>query len=337
MKKSRLLLIFISASLVLTGCNTKKSNKKSKSSSIPTTSEKSSSGSSKSSGGSTSSSGSTSTSQSTSSSGSSSTSVTPPEEQVIDNMYLNKQTIDLIVGKTDNSLFVYFSPEDVDSSYKEGYWESSNTGVVSVSAYGVLTGVSAGEAVVSYVTTKEAHVASCTVYVYNSSSDIHKEYVKVTDADSIKAGDIIMFGCPEFNVAASLDKVSGYVKTTSASFSSDGNTLLSPSADVASYYVGNGKNGGLTLETQANTYLMGKSTAGGNDLSYLDNTKGQIEWIFEIPSGYSKIFCVNFNIEQDLWVMFNKISNDDIRMRIYDSNETELLKLPTIYRLTVIR
>lgn len=336
MKKSRLFLVFISASLVLAGCNTKKSSKKNKSSFSVTTSERSSTSSSRSSGSS-SSGGTSHSSSSSSTSGSTSTSVVPPEEQVIDNMYLNKQTIDLIVGKTDNSLFVHFSPTDVDSSYKEGYWESSNTGVVSVSAYGVLTGVSAGEAVVSYVTTKEAHVASCTVYVYNSSSDIHKEYVKVTDADSIKAGDIIMFGCPEFNVAASLDKVSGYVKTTSASFSSDGNTLLSPSDEIASFYVGNGKNGGLTLETQDNRYLMGKSTAGGNDLSYLDNTKGQIEWIFEIPSGYSKIFCVNYNLDQDLWVMFNKISNDDIRMRIYDSNETTLLKLPSIYRLTVIR
>ena len=335
MKKSRLFLVFISASLVLAGCNSKKSSKKNKSSSV-ITSERSTSDSSKSSVSS-SSSGTSHSSSSSSTSVSTSTSVVPPEEQVIDNMYLNRQTIDLIVGKTDNSLFVNFSPTDVDSSYKEGYWQSSNTSVVSVSPYGLLTGISSGEAVVSYVTTKEAHVASCTVYVYSSSSDIHKEYIKVTDADSIKAGDIIMFGCPEFNVAASLDKVSGYVKTTSASFSSDGNTLLSPSDEIASFYVGSGKNGGLTLETQDNRYLMGKSTAGGNDLSYLDNTKGQIEWIFEIPSGYSKIFCVNYNLDQDLWIMFNKISNDDIRMRIYDSNETTLLKLPSIYRLTVIR
>ena len=63
-------------------------------------------------------------------------------------------------------------------------------------------------------------------------------------------------------------------------------------------------------------------------------SKGQIDWIFENVDGLD--YCVNYDIEDDYWLMFNKISDADIRFNIYDSNVTQLMKLPTIYRLEII-
>ena len=272
---------------------------------------------------------------SSSSSGSSSSSSTPKEDMVIDNMYLNKQVIDLVVGKKE-SLIVNFSPESIDDEYKDGEWVTSDENIATV-RYGVVTAVKAGECIVSYVTSKERHVANCTVYVYNSAGDIVHEYQKVTDADSIKRGDTLVFGCPEFGVVASLEDQGGYLHTTTATFSGDGNKLNSFGDDVASFYVGDGDDDSLVLIAQDNTYLSGKVSYNSTSISFLGSTKGQVNWIFEIPSGYSDIYCVNYDIVDDYWLMFNKISNSDIRMNLYDSNVTTLMKLPTIYRLTIVR
>ena len=268
------------------------------------------------------------------SSNSSSSSEQPEEDYVIKGMSLNKRVLDLVKTKYEY-LTVNFEPEEIDDSYKDGVWSTSDESIATVSQYGKVTAVKAGIAVITYTTTKEIHSASCTVYVYNSASDIVREYQKVTDADSIKNGDIIVFGCPELGVAASINQYNGYVLPATATFTS--NKMTSWSEDVAEFFVGEGKNGGLTLETQDGKYLNGKTNDYHNGLTYIKSTKGSVNWIFEKPDGYQDIYCVNNDIAEDLWLMFNKINNSDIRFNLYDSNPTELMKMPTIYRWTVVR
>ena len=163
-----------------------------------------------------------------------------------------------------------------------------------------------------------------------------KEYQKVTDADSIKDGDIIIIGCPELGKAASINRNSGYIVPSNTTFSSDKSKIVSFEDDVAEYYVGQSEGESLTLESQENKYLAGRSNDYKNSLTYLDSDKGQVRWIFEKPDGYSNIYCVNYDIQDDLWLMFNKINDSDIRMGLYDSNPTELMILPTFYRLTIL-
>ena len=257
------------------------------------------------------------------------------EEGVISHISLNKRYLDLVKGKsyTSPGLTVSFTPSNIPDEYKDGVWASSDESIATVK-YGSVTAKKEGTAVITYTTTLEKHVASCIVYVYESEASIVKEYQKVTDADSIEDGDIIIIGCPELGVAASLNRKSGYIVPSNATFS--GNTITSFDDDVAEFYVGKSEGPSFTLETQENKYLGGKSNDYKNSLVYLDSDKGQINWIFEKPDGYSNIFCVNYDIQDDLWLMFNEINDNDIRLNLYDSNPTALMILPTIYRLTTV-
>lgn len=259
------------------------------------------------------------------------------EKGVIDHISLDKRYLDLVKGKsyTSPGLIVSFVPENIPNEYKEGVWESSDETVATVK-YGVVKAIKEGTAVISYKTTLEQHVASCVVYVHESESSIIKEYQKVTDADSIKDGDIIIIGCPELGKAASINRKSGYIVPSNVTFSNDKNSIVGFDDDVAEFYVGQSEDESLTLESQENKYLAGRSNDYKNSLTYLDSDKGQVRWIFEKPEGYSSIYCVNYDIQDDLWLMFNKINDNDIRMSLYDSNPTELMILPTFYRLTTL-
>ncbi len=319
--KTKVLLCSLIVSLALTGCSLLN---------FPNNNEKTSSNSS---------SNKQSNSNSISSSGNSSPNSASSEDEepsVINSISTNKRVLDLVKNKYEY-LSIVFDPDGdtLDSSYKEGAWSSSDESIATVSQYGKVTGIKSGQAVITFTTTKEVHYASCTVYVYDSASEIVREYQKVTDADSIQNGDIIVFGCPELGVAASINQYSGYILPASATFSGD--KMTNWDADVAEFFVGEGKNDGLTLENQENMYLNGKTNDFKNGLTYLKNTKGQVNWIFEIPGGYTDIYCVNNDIAEDLCLMFNKISDSDIRFNLYNSNPTALMKMPTIYRWTVVR
>lgn len=248
---------------------------------------------------------------------------------------IGDKTLILQKGKTE-SLYVNFFPsiDDFEEDEEDGYgwWASSNESVATVSTYGVVTAVAKGSAAISY-TTVEHFKAYCTVTVVNSTSDITQEYVKVTDMNSIAEGDQIIFGCPDFGVVASLDKVSGYLKHDTASFSSDGNKITSFGSTTGEFYVGTGSDSSFTLESQDGLYLAGKKTDRSGGLLYVKQaSKGQTDWSFETSAGLD--YCHNYDINWG-WLMFNKINNIDIRFNLYESNDTALMKRPTVYRLTI--
>ena len=260
----------------------------------------------------------------------------PDEEDTskIDHITLNKQELILTIGHYEYLSVNFFPDDETTQDIHDGTWSIADSSIATISIYGKVTAVKKGKTVASFTTVEGSRRANCTVYVFESEQAIQKEYVKVTDADSIKDGDQIIFASPELKVAASINRLSGYLKPTNATFSTDGNKLLTFGDDAGQYYVGEGKNGGLTLENQENEYLCGKTNDYRNSLTFV-KSKGSINWIFEIPEGYSNIYCVNNDLADDLWLMFNRINDSDIRFNLYDSNPTALMIMPTIYRLEI--
>ena len=257
--------------------------------------------------------------------------------------YFVDKTLDLQVNKiiyvtvsfvTSNNISSY----DLTDEEKEGVFASSNPAVATVSEIGKITAVSVGEAIITYTTKLGNFVASMTVYSHNSLSDIKREYVRLDDPDDIKLGDELVFACPDFNLAASVNISGGYIVPAPVTFSSDGSKITEMSQYVAEYYVGPGKADDVfTFENQENCYLACRETEGGRKLSYSDNGKAQINWVVEKPVGYNETFIVSYDLAKDYWLMFNKISNSDFRFNIYASNEGSLMKKPIIYRKTIIR
>lgn len=254
------------------------------------------------------------------------------EESPFESISLNKRSIILTVGKKED-LIVNFNPDTEDVDLKDGVWESSDESVATV-RYGRVSANKKGTAVISYTTTLGHLKAYCTVTVVNSEDEIVKEYVKVDDMDSIQLGDELVFACPDFGVAASLTRQDRYLLPTYVSFSTDGNKITSLPDDAARFYVGEGIDESFTLENQNNEYLAGKQTQRDTSLLFV-KSKGQINWIFERAENTGLDYCVNYDIADDLWLMFNKINDGDIRFNLYDSNETTLMKLPSIYRYTI--
>ena len=261
---------------------------------------------------------------------------TETEEQEDKNVIitLNKTTLDLVISKYEY-LTVNF-PEGYEYDSEGGTWESSNSTVAEVSKYGKVTAKSVGTTFISYTASTGVKSSKCAVYVFESSSSIVREYKKVNDANTIQNGDIIVFGCPEFGVTASINRKSGYLLPSETTFSTNGDKITSLGVDTAEFFVGKSGENSFTLESQEGLYLAGKQTTTSTGLSFVQS-KGQINWIFERPVGYQNDYCVNDDIATDLWLMFNKINSSDIRFNLYDSNVTELMKLPTIYRYEIVR
>ena len=229
--------------------------------------------------------------------------------------------------------------DDLTDEEKAGTFASSNTGVATVNENGKITGVSQGSAVITYTTKLGGLVASLTAYISDDPTSITRKYLRVNDVNSIEVGDELIFASTDFNVAASTSVNDGYVLPSSVSFNGDKSEITSYGADVAEYYVGpsSKSSDAFTLETQEYEYLAGRNTEGGRKLRYSKNGKDQINWIIERPQGYSEDFIVSYDVDDDYWLMFNKINDSDIRLNLYDSNNTQLLKKPTIYRKTIIR
>ena len=265
----------------------------------------------------------------------------PPKPPVDDDdrcVSFGYKSYDLVVGKKQNFIIYYYPSYE---SFKEeeiyGTFASSNESVATVSQVGTVQAKSEGQTVITFTTDVDHFVASMTVYVHSSA--VKYEYTKVDDVDDIKLGDELIFACPDFGVAASVNEKEYWVEVTSG-IKFNNNKISDLSEDVAKFYVCEGKKDNpdcFTLQIQNDYYLAGKVTDRHQSIYYHKNQKAQVDWIFETPDGYNEDFIVNYDLEEDYWLMFNKISSSDIRFNMYDSNEQTLMKKPTIYRKTIIR
>lgn len=259
------------------------------------------------------------------------------EEDEVDesDLVLSLNKSELLLGLNRYEYLNVIFPTGYDYEPEGGHWDSSNSNVASVSEYGKVTAKAIGTAFITYRASTGDTSKRCVVHVYDTSATIETSWVKVVDMDSIKNGDIIVFADSTLGVAARATKLSGYILPTPTTFSADGDKIVTLGEDAAEFFVGETEEGIYTLETQDGYYLAGRKTDKGTALSFV-KSKGQINWFFETPEGYDKGFCVNADLVDDYWLMFNKISNSDIRFNLYDSNETELMILPTIYRKEIV-
>ena len=251
-----------------------------------------------------------------------------------------KRVIDIDKSGKTTYLSVNVSGE-IELADEEYHYTSSNPNVATVDDYGRLKGMAVGSAVITFSLVKYDVKCSMTVYVHESLDDIVREYIRLDNPDDIKIGDELVFASPNLGLAASVNIQNGYIVPAPLTFSSDKSKIATMSQYVAEYYVGPGKDEDVfTFENQEGNYLACKDTTGGRKLVYSDNGKAQINWIVEKPEGYSETFIVSFDLADDYWLMFNKVSKDssDIRFNIYDSNEQAgIMEKPIIYRKTIIR
>ena len=270
----------------------------------------------------------------------------PSSQTTDDEVPINGKTIwftdrykDITLTKTYSAVINFNPTEEFTDEEKAGVFSSKDESVATVSKYGVVDGKKVGQTIITYTTNVDHLVCSMTIYVHESLEDIQREYVRVNNVNDIEVGDELIFASTDFGVAASTSVTDGHVEVAPVSFSIDKSKITSYGEDVAEYYVGPSAESdeAFTLETQENEYLAGRNTTGGTKLRYSKNGKDQINWIIERPQGFSEDFIVSYDIADDYWLMFNKINSGDIRFNLYDSNETTLMKKPTIYRKTIIR
>lgn len=254
----------------------------------------------------------------------------------IQSITLDPKEVAVQVGKKSDSIIVNFTPSTLDLDTKQGVWTIADSSIATIDQYGRVTGVKKGKTVATFTTNVGARRANCAVYVYNSGETVTKEYQKVNDMDSIASGDIIVFACPEAGVTATVNRVDGYLSFANSTFSGDKSKLTNLGTGAAEFFVGQGSEGGLTLEADidgVSKYLCAK---------YLKNITfvpkhGAIDWSFEHTSfedGSSEgnyVYSVYDSIEG--WLMFNTKAH---RFTLYDSSVQIDMLLPTIYRLTTI-
>lgn len=259
-------------------------------------------------------------------------SIDEEDDSKIESISLDKRELDLKVNKT-YSLIVNFVPSDIDLEYKDVTWSSDDETIASVSKYGVVKANKEGTTVIHCVTTEGNRHSSCIVNVFSSEQSIKREYRKVTDMDSIKSGDIIVFACPQEGLTATINRKDGYLSPVTSSFSNDKNSIISLGSDTAEYIVGDSESG-LTLENQNGMFLAAK---GLKNITHIASYKGAIEWAFEYIDDQEGVSIGNYVYSTydsvDGWLMFNAKAN---RFTLYDSNEQIDMFLPTIYRLEKI-
>ena len=257
------------------------------------------------------------------------------EEQTNVVITLNKKELDVVVNTTKSIYLTINVPDGYEYDPEKGEWISSDDTIVGVSQYGKVIPHKVGDAYIRYIDSNGVKSTRCIVHVHESEQTIVRKWQKVKDFDSIQEGDEIVFASSELGVVATNNRKDGYIIPTACSFSNDGNMIEELSDEAAEFYIG-GSDGVYTLENQYGYYLAGKSTTHGNGLLFV-KSKGQIHWIFEKPESFDDSYCVNYDIQEDLWLMFNKINDSDIRFNLYDSNPGPLMKLPDVYRYEIVR
>ena len=255
------------------------------------------------------------------------------DESRIDHITLSNS--ELILSYNEKySLFVNFFPtvegDDISDVY-DGEWTTSDPSIATV-RYGIVTGLSKGRATITYTTIEGKRRANCSVYVVENKEKLKKEYQKVDDVETLSKNDIIVFGCPEKGLTASITRKDGYLVPVSTTFSSDKNKIVLLGEGSGEFWIDEGEYG-FTLESQENKYLSGNHL---KSVSFV-NQYGSIDWAFEYIDDQPGVSPGNYvysaSESVDGWLMFNTKAN---RFTLYDSSVQVDMFLPTIYRLTVI-
>ena len=251
-----------------------------------------------------------------------------PENTTINSISLDKSELDLVVGKGYN-LIVNFDPEDLTLEQKGVIWASSDSAVATVSQYGQVKAVKAGDAIISCTTEIDNVVAYCRVYVFNSESDKVTRYERVDDLSTLKAGDIVTIGCPQKGLIATNTFVGAGIVPTTITYSNDGSYITGDMSNADTYLL-SGSEDLWQLENKDNKLLA------AHNLKNIDlvNKKGNTRWMFEFNEKHHWLGIMSSSNVPG-WLMFNTKAN---LLTLYET-ESELIDMffPTLYRYTIVR
>lgn len=287
-------------------------------------------------------SGTESSSSSSSSSESSSSEETHDENGVAFIGLIDKEII-LQLGKNESYYpIVYFFDEngaDISDSLtldQRGVsFASSNESIITVNAVtGKPTQVALGNAYIVCTTDNGKHQAKCLVHVVSDKNNLHREYQKVeqNNLSSLKAGDVLVFGNSEQGKTMTDQVSAGDLHATNSTFS--GNKITSLGANTAEFMLdGSSMNWTLEIDTETesgrftNKYLTAFNL---NRVGFVNKT-GNIHW--EIFVDEDNDLRIQSTSEVRGWMMYNM---DTDAYTLYESNVTQRMKMPEIYRLTLV-
>lgn len=318
LKKLSSLLILLTG-LTLSGCNqTTAKSKKSSSNNNPTISTSSSEETSNTSGPTTVITSGTYIPSSTS------------EEEIIDDdsdieyITMDQKEVEILIGKAPYSLTITFHFKDgvdEDSVNKDVIWTSSDTSIATVSQYGQVSGVSKGQTLITCTTVEGSRRASCVVYVIESEASVIKEWQKVTAVSQLKAGDLIIMGCPEMNVAATSESVGMYLHPTNVTYSSSGDKITS--VGVAEQFMLDGDtSNGFMFESEDGKYLCTTHTGKVTFIYKTGNNKWDIDYDYGVCDMQS-ISSISG------WFMYNSSQQ---KFTTYESNPQVDMFVITLYK-----
>lgn len=223
-----------------------------------------------------------------------------------------------------------------DLSEEEQAFEffSTDESVAEVSSYGKITPKKAGKTLIRLRTLYKERRAQVAVTIVNSLDDLTYEYQRVekNEIDSLAAGDVIVFGVSSLGVTATSDVTAGDLHSTPTTFS--GNKIDHMGDGTAEFIVGGSYNQ-WTLETEIEEngktkqkYLVAFNL---NRVGFVNKT-GNTEWEIGVDPDDNNMY-VQSHANVMGWMMYNM---DTQRFSLYDSNETQRMKLVEIYRETII-
>ncbi len=336
MKKAVILPLLV-VSLLLGGCKTTPKKKTSKESSIhsETTSRE---------GDSSSqialSSGTSLTTQippSSSSSGTSSSSseIDPPGGEVFEGIFIRWYPETVKVSSTKSSAPI------VDVVYAEGHsgeefdnpltWDTSDHSIAEADQYGRITAKQKGIVTLTCTTIVDNLSASCRIVCYNNDSDFNKTWNRLGASDNLQSGDQLIIACPEFNKAATTESTGSYLHATSVTYNSD-KSQITDASGAAKFILGEDYRGreGYNLEVPE------------LDEPYLAFTnEAKIHWENQ-PKKSNTLWYISFDLDNNVWDMrtvtigdgWMMYNHDKDGFAPYQSSETEMMKVMTLYRLT---
>lgn len=231
---------------------------------------------------------------------------------------LNKNTLSLTAGKTEQ-LVASITPEYATN--KNVTWSSSKPTIADVDQNGNVTAKDkAGTAVITVTTTDGNFSAECTVTVTKESG-----YILVTDASTIKAGDIIRLGASTSSKSLAAGAISGsnkFMSTTDATIT-DGKLVSDNAIDL----VVGGEEGAWTLSYNGKLLCATANKA----VTFGDGTSGTSTWTISIDaSGNATISSTTSSYGR---LLVNVSATRVVNYATSTSTSATML-LPQIYRQT---
>lgn len=246
---------------------------------------------------------------------------------------LNPRELEVQVGKTSDSVTVKFHLKDESAPYENTVkWSIDNTNIASVDQYGRVTGKASGTASLKCITDDGGKVGYTKVYVYPAGGSVTKAWKRIESDSDLAPGDQLLFADPTSSKLATTDCTGMYLHTVSATFSSDKSTVSGISV-AAQFILGEDykDRGGYTLEVperEDGTYLA--TTHTGKVSFYKSVNSSATLWDIAYDTS-EHCWDIRSHTTVDGWFMYNA---DRDLFTTYESNETTLMRVVSLYRLT---